>query len=158
VIRTVWLGLLFLVVLAGVSSFRFAFGAFDDAYALGIARPEGDRAAGATTAQETLTSADRSVAFVSSGPDIKLAVADQTWAVSSRTPPAIVTPRIANRHWQEPASPVTRQAKVQKPKRKHAVKDAIADQPQAAVEPKACQLADFDAIRRAFNLPTGCHT
>ena len=154
-IRTVWLGLAFLVVLAGVSSFRFAFGAFDDAYALGIARPEDDRAAGATTVQETLTSADRSVAFVSSMPDIELAVADQRWAVSARTPPAIVTPRIANRHWQEP---VTRQAKVQKPKRKPAKKDAIADQPQAAAEPKACQLEDFDAIRRAFNLPTGCHT
>jgi len=107
VIRTIWLGLSFLVVLAGVSSFRFAFGHFDAANASGIARSEGDRAVGIKTVQETLTNADRSpVAYVTSGPDAELPKANHTRAgLLSRAPPAIATPRIAGRRWHEPASP-----------------------------------------------------
>ena len=158
-IRTVWLGLAFLVVLAAVSSFRFAFGHFDAANASGIVGSAGDHAAGTKTVHETLTNADRTVAYVSSRPDTELAKTNHTWAeLSSRTRPAVVTPRIASRHRAEPGSPVIRQAKDQKPKREPAKREAIADKPQAAAEPKACQLADFDAIRRAFNLPTGCHS
>ena len=59
-IRTVWLGLLFLVILAAVSSFRFAFGHFDAANASGFVGSAGDRAAGTKTVHETLTNADRS--------------------------------------------------------------------------------------------------
>jgi hypothetical protein len=160
VIRTVWLGLSFLVVLAGVSSFRFAFGHFDDAYALGIARSEGDREVGATTVQDTLTNTDRlpALAYVTSGPDTELATADRTPAESlSPAPPAIVTPRIVNRRLQQPASPVVRQARHQNPKRKQAKRETVADKPQVPAEPKACQLEDYDAVRRAFSLPTGCH-
>jgi hypothetical protein len=107
VIRTIWLGLSFLVVLAGVSSFRFAFGHFDAANASGIARSEGDRAAGIKTVQETLTNADRlPVAYVTSGADAELPKANHTRVgLLSRAPPAIVTPRVASRHWHEPASP-----------------------------------------------------
>lgn len=39
-IRTIWLGFTFLIVLAGVGAFRFAFGNFDAANASAIARPE----------------------------------------------------------------------------------------------------------------------
>jgi len=107
VIRTIWLGLSFLVVLAGVSSFRFAFGHFDSANASGIARSEGDRAVGIKTVQETLTNADRlPVAYVTSGADAELPKANHTRAgLLSRAPPAIATPRIAGRRWHEPASP-----------------------------------------------------
>jgi len=159
VIRTVWLGLLFLVILAAVSSFRFAFGHFDAANASGFVGSADDHAAGTKTVHETLTNADRSVAYVASRPDTELAKADHTRAeLSSRTRPAIAAPRIANRHRQEPASSVTRQARDQKPKRESTKREAIADKPQAAAEPRECQLADFDAVRRAFNLPTGCHS
>ena len=45
-IRTIWLGFTFLIVLAGVGSFRFAFGHFDAANASGIVRSEIDRTVG----------------------------------------------------------------------------------------------------------------
>jgi len=173
VIRTVWLGLAFLVVLAGVSSFRFSFGHFDHAYASVIARSEPDGAAVINSVQETLTEADRlpPLAYASSVPEVELAKADPTPAESSpqaeplprleslpRTPMASVKPRVANRHWHEPLSPAVRPAKIQNAKRKPAKKEAVADKPPESADPKACQVADFDAVRLAFNLPTGCHS
>jgi len=172
VIRTVWLGLAFLVVLAGVSSFRFAFGHFDHAYASVIERSEPDGAAVINTVQETLTEADRlpPLAYASSVPEVELAKADPTPAESSpqaeplprleslpRTSMASVKPR-ANRHWHEPLSPAVRPAKIQNAKRKPAKKEAVADKSPESADPKACQVADFDAVRLAFNLPTGCHS
>src|SRR4030088_3224227 len=55
VIRTVWLGSIFFVVLVGVGSFRFAFGHFDVAIASGFIRPEGDRTAAAKAIPAPLT-------------------------------------------------------------------------------------------------------
>ena len=164
-IRTVWLGLAFLVVLAGVSSFRFAFGHFDHAYASVIARSEPDGAAVINSVQETLTEADRlpPLAYASSVPEVELAKADPTPAESSpqaeplprleslpRTPMASMKPRAAN--------PAVRPAKNQNAKRKPAKKETVAEKPEGPAEPKACQLEDYDAVRRAFSLPTGCHS
>ena len=151
-IRTVWLGLLFLVILAAVSSFRFAFGHFDAANASGFVGSAGDRAAGTKTVHETLTNADRSVAYVSSRPDAGFA--NTSHRKAELPSPA---PRIANRHRHQPASRAIRQASDQKPKRENTKIDAAADKPQAATEVKACHQTDFDAVRRAFNLPAGCH-
>jgi hypothetical protein len=161
VIRTFWLGFSFLIVLAGVGSFRFAFGHFDTANASGIVRSEGDRTVGAKAVQDTFTNTERlRVAYVAPAPDdVDLANVNQIPAGSlSRTPPTIVTPRIISRHWHEPVPPVIRQTRDQKPKRKNAKSDAVVNKYQAAAEPTACQLEDFDAVRWAFNLPTGCHT
>jgi hypothetical protein len=90
--------------------------------------------------------------YVSSRPDAEIAKSNHTRAALSS--PA---PRVASRHRHQPASLAIRQARDQKPKRENTRMEATADKPQAATEPKACQLADFDAVRRAFNLPTGCH-
>ena len=47
---------------------------------------------------------------------------------------------------------------IQKVKRKQAKNEPIANKPPLSVDPKACQLEEFDAFRWAFSLPTGCHT
>jgi hypothetical protein len=178
VIRTVWLGLAFLVVLAGVSSFRFAFGHFDLAYASVNARSESDSASATNTVQETLTEADRlpPLAYMASAPEPELAKADRLPVEAlpqaeplpeaeplprleslPRTPMASMKPRAANRQWREPVPSAVRPTKNQNAKRKPAKKEAVADKPEGAAEPKACRLEDYDAVRRAFTLPTGCH-
>lgn len=159
-IRTIWLGFAFLIILAGVGSFRFAYGHFDAANASGIVRPEVDRTVGTKAYQETSTKADRlRVAYVSPAPDdTELAKTNDIAAeLLSRISPAIVTPDIVGRHWRESAASVIRPTRIQKAKRKQAKPDAIASKPELAAEPKACQLEEFDAFRWAFNLPTGCH-
>ena len=177
-IRTVWLGLAFLIVLAGVSSFRFAFGHFDLAYASISARSELDSAAVTNSVQETLTEADRlpPLAYTTSAPAPELAKADRLPVEAlplaeplpaaeplprleslPRTPMASMKPRAANRQWREPVSPAVRPARNQNAKRKPAKKEAVAEKPEESAEPKACQTDNFDAIRLAFNLPTGCH-
>lgn len=171
-IRTVWLGLAFLVVLAGVSSFRFAFGHFDLAYASVNARSEPDSASATNTVQETLTEADRlpPLAYLASAPEPEPAKADRLPVEVSpeveplprleslpRTPMASIGPRAANRQWRAPVPSAVRPTKNQNAKRKPAKKEAVADKPEGAAEPKACRLEDYDAVRRAFTLPTGCH-
>jgi hypothetical protein len=161
VIRTIWLGFTFLVILAGAGSFRFAFGHFDAANASGIVLSEVDRTVGSKTAQDTLTKAERlPVAYVSPAPDAnELArAAYLAAALLPRTSPAMATPDVIDRHWQESVPPVVRQTRIQKPKRKQPKPDAVASKPEPAADPKACQLEEFDAIRWAFSLPTGCHT
>jgi hypothetical protein len=161
VIRTIWLGFTCLIVLAGVGSFRFAFGHFDAANASGIVRPEVDRTVGTKAYQGTSTKADRlRVAYVSPAPDdTELAKTNDIAAeLLSRISPAIVTPDIVGRHWRESAASVIRPTRIQKAQRKQAKPDAITSRPQLAAEPKACQLEEFDAFRWAFSLPTGCHT
>jgi hypothetical protein len=175
VIRTIWLGFTFLIVMAGVGSFRFAFGHFDAANASGIVHPEVDRAVVVKPPQETLAKADRlSVAYVSAAPispapvspapdDAELAKANEAAVeLLARISPAIVTPDIVSRHWQESVPPAVRQKTVQKAKLKQAkLKPAkaepIASKPPLPLDPKACQLEEFDAFRWAFSLPTGCH-
>ena len=165
-IRTIWLGFTFLIVMAGVGSFRFAFGHFDAANASGIVHSEIDRTVVTKPFQETLTKADRLpvVAYVSPAPvsltpdDTELAKAnDAAVELLARISPAIVTPDIVSRHWQESVPPVVRQTRIQKVKRKQAKNEPMTSKPPLALDPQACQLEEFDAFRWAFNLPTGCH-
>ena len=71
VIRTIWLGFMFLIILAGAGSFRFAFGHFDAANASGIVVSEVDRTVGSKPVQDSLTKADRLpvVAYALPAPD-----------------------------------------------------------------------------------------
>jgi hypothetical protein len=161
VIRTIWLGFTFLIILAGAGSFRFAFGHFDAANASGIVISEADRTVDSKIAQDTLGKSERlPVAYVFPAPDAaELAKAAYMAAVSlPRTSPAIVAPVVIDQPSQESALPVVRQTRIQKPKRKQAKPDAVAGKAQPAADPKACQLEEFDAFRWAFSLPTGCHT
>ena len=100
--------------MAGVGSFRFAFGHFDAANASGIVHSEVDRTVVTKPFQETLTKADRLpvVAYVSPAPvspapdDTELAKAnDVAVELLARISPAIVTPDIVSRHWQNPSLP-----------------------------------------------------
>ena len=149
-IRTVWLGLSFLVVLAGAASFRFAFGHFDAANASSIARSDHEH----TVA--TVTKADRLRAETISPAIVKSGNIDQAQAGSiSSTSLMIVLPSGQDRH--EPVSPKVREARSERSKRKPARSQAIADKSRGTEEAKPCQLMDFDAFRWALGMPTGCH-
>jgi hypothetical protein len=168
VIRTIWLGFTFLIILAGAGSFRFAFGHFDAANASGIVVSEVDRTVGSKPVQDNLTKADRLpvVAYAPPAPDAaELAKAAYAAAeLLPRTSPAVVTPAVVDRQTivdrqpQEAAPPVVRQTRIQKPKRKQPKPDDVASKSQPAADPKAWQLEEFDAFRWAFSLPTGCHS
>jgi hypothetical protein len=168
VIRTIWLGFTFLIILAGAGSFRFAFGHFDAANASGIVVSEVDRTVGSKPVQDNLTKADRLpvVAYAPPAPDAaELAKAAYAAAeLLPRTSPAVITSvvvdrqTIVDRQPQEAAPPVVRQTRIQKPKRKQLKPDAVASKSQPLADSKACQLEEFDAFRWAFSLPTGCHT
>ena len=179
-IRTIWLGFTFLIILAGAGSFRFAFGHFDVANASSIVLPEQDRTMGPKVVQDTLTKADQSpVAYVAPAPDAaELAKAAYSAVELLHRPlPAVVTPEVVEptsdvveQQAQEPALPVVRSAppvvrkakietpKIEKPKRKQPKPDAITNKPQPATDVKTCQVEEFEAFRFAFNLPTGCHS
>jgi hypothetical protein len=172
VIRTIWLGFTFLIILAGAGSFRFAFGHFDVANASGIVLSEVERTVGTKTIQDTLTKAERlPVAYAPPATDAaELAKAAYLAAeLLPRTSPAVVTPAVVDqqtvvdqtavdRRPQEAAPPVVRQTRIQKPKRKQPKPDDVASKSQPAADPKICQLEEFDAFRWAFSLPTGCHS
>jgi hypothetical protein len=177
--------------MAGVGSFRFAFGHFDAANASGIVHSEVDRAVVTKPFQDTLTKADRLpvVAYVSPAPvpvaaispvaispapvspspvspvpdDTELAKANEAAVeLLSRISPAIVAPEIVSRHWQESVPPValqkrTHKAKLKPVKLKQAKAEPISIKPPLPLDPKACQLEEFDAFRWAFSMPTGCH-
>jgi hypothetical protein len=155
VIRTVWLGLSFLVILGGVGSFKFAFGPLEAANASDIVRSDGAGTVVTSRVQEAEVDQWR-VAYAFA--EIELAKASHAPAEVSRTPVAIVPSRIISRHCRGPAASVIRQASDQKSKHKRANSDAIADKSEEAAEPKGCQLADFDAVRAFLHLPTGCRT
>jgi hypothetical protein len=177
VIRTIWLGFTFLIILAGAGSFRFAFGHFDAANASGIVLSEVDRTVGSKPVQDTLTKAERlPVTYARPATDAaELAKAAYlAAALLPRTSPAAVTPTVVDRQTvvdqtavdrptvvdrrpQKAAPPVVRQTRIQKPKRKQPKPDDVAGKSQPDTDPKACQLEEFDAFRWAFSLPTGCH-
>ena len=155
-IRTIWLGFVFLIVLAGVGSFRFAFGHFDTANASAIVRAEVDRAVGKKTVQETFTKIDRpQVASVPYAPDAVESKNVEQISAGSRT--TQITPPIIGGNWIDRTSFVTRKSRDRKSRRNVAKIVAGATKNQATAEPRGCQLEDFDAVRWTFNLPTGCH-
>ena len=169
VIRTIWLGFTFLIVLAAAGSFKFAFGNFGAANASAIGRTEVGRIVVARIVQPTVTNTEP-LPNVSPAPAIaELApvVADLAPAVAElakfdpiameaapSTPPPPPAKRAAKSQRLEPAM---RQTQDRKPDRKVVKSDVIASKPQQTDEPKPCQLEEFDALRWAFNLPTGCH-
>jgi hypothetical protein len=158
VIRTVWLGLIFLVVLVGVGSFRFAFGHFDVANASGFIRPEGDRTAAAKAIPAPLTNDRLPIMFAFAPPELEIPKSDHIPAEPiSRPVRAIESPRIIGRHWHDPSSSAYRQASGTRSKQKHKTAGSNADKSQATAEPKACQMLEFDAVRLALGMPTGCH-
>jgi len=205
VIRTIWLGLTFLVILAAAASFRFADGNFDAANVSDVSRPKFDRIVIARTVHHSVANtapayvppASVDAEFTKPEPDL------DPIAPLLRVPPAIVA---TSPPWRERSSFETRKTKGQKIRRKDAElpkpepeqdavepllrvppaiagsssppwrnlssfaiqqkdqkirrrsakKEAVVDKDQVAAEPKACQLEDFDALRWAFSLPTGC--
>lgn len=173
-IRTIWLGFTFLIIMAGAGSFRFAFGHFDTANASGIVHPEQSRTISSKVVQDTLTKADQlPVAYAAPAPDAAELAKAAYSAVEllHPMPQAVVTPEVAKpapdvveQQAQEPAAPVVRptppvvrKTKIQKPKLKQPKPEAVASKSPPATDLKVCQLEEFEAFRYAFSLPTGCH-
>ena len=163
-IRTVWLGLTFLVVLAGMGAFKFAFGNFGAANASGIVRPENGRIVIAKIVQQPpANAAPLPEAHLLALPPViagsPLVVAEPVDAnqipaeEAPRTSPASLERKAANRR-----DGAARQAQSHKRKNMVAKDVPVASKDQATAEPKSCQLEDFEALRWAFSLPTGCHT
>lgn len=195
-IRTIWLGFTFLIVLAGVGAFRFAFGNFDAANASAIARPEVNYIVIAKSVQPASVNSEPLPApFVQPAPTLgdtvqidagKVdltnveAVKDENIWPEPPSLPALVVTGTPGPDWHEiPASesrqigavesrqgkPVgfppkkaseQRQKPDQKAVRKTSKKEAAVNKDQEAAESKTCQAEDFDALRWAFRLPTGC--
>jgi hypothetical protein len=174
VIRTIWLGFTFLIILAGAGSFRFAFGHFDVANASSIVLPENNRTISLKIVQDTLTKADQLPAtHAAPAPDAADLAKAAYNAVESLpvAPPAMAMPDVVEQQAQEPAvltarpvpvprpAPVVRKAKIQKTQRKQPKPDAVASSKSLpAADSKSCQLEEFDAFRYAFSLSTGCHS
>ena len=180
VIRTIWLGFTFLIILAAAGSFRFAFGHFDTANASGIVVTEQIRTIGWRAVQDTLTKADQlPIASVAPSPDAAELAKAAYSAVEplNQTPPVMPTPEVVepqaaveqpaiveppapdavSRRVKVAAAPVLRKAKIEKPKTRLPKPDAVAGKSSPAMDLKTCQLEEFDAFRYAFSLPTGCH-
>ena len=132
-IRTIWLGFTFLIILAGAGSFRLAFGHFDVANASSIVLPEDNRTVGLKIFRDTLTKADQlPVAYVAPAPDAAELAKAAYSAVEPLpvAPPAMVTPDVVEpapivveQQAEEPVPPVARpvppvvrKAKIEKPK------------------------------------------
>ena len=122
-IRTIWLGLTFLIILAAVASFRFAYGNFDAANASGISRPELNRIVIARTVQQPVANtaplrvayvppASVDAGFAKPEPDL-----DPVGPLL-RVPPAIVAANNLSPPWRELSSFETGKAKGQKIRRK----------------------------------------
>jgi hypothetical protein len=141
--------------LGGVCSFKFAFGPIHAASASDIVRSDREDTVVTSKVQEAEVDRWR-IAYAFT--EIELVKASHAPAEVSRTPVAMVTSRIIRPDCRKPAASVIRQAGDQKSKRKRANSNAIADKSEEAAEPMACQLADFDAVRAALHLPTGCRT
>ena len=150
VIRTVWLGLSFLVILAGAASFRLAFGHLEAANASSIVRPDDRRTV------VTDTNADRLRAWQIYSAIATSDNAEQAKAGSFASTGWMVEPS-SSQDWHEPVSPMVRKTRSERPKRKAKRSREIADKSRAPEQTKPCQLADFDAFRWALGLPTGCH-
>ena len=164
-IRTIWLGFTFLIVLAAAGSFKFAFGNFGAANASSIGRAKVGRVVIARAVQPTITNTEHLLgAHVSPAP----AVAELAPVVAElarfdpisvepapRTSPVPLLKGAAKSQRRERA---TGQTQDRKSNRKIAKSEVVANKYQQTVEPKSCQLEEFDVLRWAFNLPTGCHT
>jgi hypothetical protein len=131
VIRTIWLGFTFLIVLAGVGSFRFAFGNFDAANASSISRPEMNYIVVARTAQAAATNSDplpapflvppAAIADEGKFENIKAeAVADRDENIwpdlpLSQTLPSLVATGSPGPDWHEPSATDARQTSTVEP-------------------------------------------
>lgn len=148
VIRTIWLGLTFAVILACAGSFRFAFGHFDVGNASGFVRREAERTIEAKAIPLIRTKDDAlstGAATLTNSPRLPID------SLAANTVSALF---IASPHSQELILPALKKRSAgskQKVFRGRVEMVATADS-------KDCQLLEFDAIRRMLNLPTGCHT
>jgi len=206
VIRTIWLGFTFLIVLAGVGAFRFAFGNFDAANASAIARPEVNYIVVAKSVQlapvnseplpapfvlpapalaDTLLASDKVDAAQAdvavADPDVEAVKDENVWPEPpSQALPALVATGRPGPDWRDAsalgpkrltatdprqAKPVEirqkqtsepRQKLDQKAVRKSSKKESVVNKDLETAEPKTCQAEEFDGLRWAFKLPTGC--
>ena len=156
-IRTVWLGLFFLIFLAGAAAFKLAFGEPATAASAMTLVPSHHElpTVGANTSQDTLTKGDRlEVAYVR--PTIDPIPTSYAPAPPPQSGPIAVPRRIVIRHWHDPSDPKARQTRDQKSKQKEAKKGSAPVHPKATAEASVCPSDGFETIRRALNLSPSC--
>ena len=130
VIRTVWLGLVLLVGLIGLASFKLAIGSprpiaivQASAVAAGRDMPE----IGTSPVPDTLTKGDRlPVTYISSVEPLA------TELQVPPEPPSMAAPKIISRHWHDPSDPRAAQGGTKKPKSKDLKETCAPSRTQAA--------------------------
>jgi len=157
-IRTVWLGLVLLLGIGALASFRFVLSpqqpvslAKAAAFVSADAEPS---SVGTAAASDTLTKGDRlQVAYVAPAIDVRpAAIADAPPPIR----PAATAPRIISRHWHDPNDPKVAQRTKQKAKAKDSRKTAPAIERKPAVEASSCKPDGLQGLRQLFNTPGNC--
>jgi len=159
-IRTVWLGIFFLIFLGGTAAFKFAFGEPEPAMAASalnlVASDHELPMVGADHHQDTLTKGDRlEIAYVHPATEPNLIPASHAPAPPRAAQTAVLR-QIISRHWHDPNDPKLRQRRDQNSKRKEAKYGSAPTHPRATAESGACLSDGFGTIRRAFNLSPSC--
>ena len=152
VIRTVWLGLVLLVGLVGLASFKLAIGSprpiaivVAPAVAAGTDVPD----IGTNPVPDTLTKSDRlPVAYISSVEPIA------TELQVPPEPPSIAVPKIISRHWHDPNHRRAPQGGTQKLKSKDLKKQVRRVERKST--PQACNSDDSSPLKRIFGAATIC--
>jgi hypothetical protein len=130
-IRTVWLGLVLLVGLTALASFKLAFSLPRPVQAAEepeVPAPNQAMATGDTTAApEALMKSDRlPITFVK--PDTDAKAIDVDYTPDQPSLPAAAGPKIVSRHWHDPSDQKSVQTQAKKPK----LKEARHDRPSVA--------------------------
>jgi hypothetical protein len=157
-IRTVWLGLVLLLGIGALASFRFILNpqqpvslAKAAAFVSADVEPS---SVGTAAASDTLTKGDRlQVAYVAPAIDVRpAAIADAPPPIR----PAATAPRIISRHWHDPNDQKVIQRTRQKAKLRESGKTASAVERNPSVEANSCKPDGLQVLRQLFNTPGNC--
>jgi hypothetical protein len=150
VIRTVWLGLVLLVSLVGLASFKLAFGAprpIAVVQASAVAASREVPEAGTSPVRDALTKSDR-LTYISSVEPL---------ATELQVPPespSMAVPKIISRHWHDPSDPRAAQGGTKKLKSKDLKKHVR--RVERKPTPQACNPDDSSPLKRLFGPTTTC--
>ena len=151
-IRTVWLGLVLLLGLVGLASFKLAFGAprpIAVVQASALAAVKDMPEVRASPVPASLTKGDRlPVTYISSVEPLA------TELQAPPEPPSIAAPKIISRHWHDPGDPRTAQGGTKRPKSKDLKKHVR--RVERKPTPQACNPDDSSPLRRLFGAAPTC--
>ena len=152
-IRTVWLGLVLFFGLAGLASYKLAFGAPPPRAVVQASAVTANRDMpedGTGRVMDTLTKSDRlPVTYISSAEPL---------ATELQVPPepqSMAAPKIISRHWHDPSDPRAAQGGTKRPKSKD-LKKRVRAESNASRRQEACNPDGSSPLSRLFGPNTTC--